>query len=274
MLLIPFIKKEHRFQAARTEDWREITEEEFHALSEKARAGDEEAQLALGYFYLDQAERKIEMLRSLPSGSPNLKGVAVLWDRNPVSYAAEEDRRTALAWFLKAAGKGCIDAIYQASVCYIRGEGTPVFFDKGAQLLEKAALAGHIQAQYELGMLYRHGQMSETGTYVEFPQNASLAAQWLQKAAEQGDVLAQYQLALCYEEGAGVEKDKKKAFFWHSRAAEGEYPCVWSFSKLGECYETGNGVEKDRNAAVAWYKKAAEQGDEEAYNALERLSES
>ncbi len=209
-------------------------QEEINELIAKAEGGDAEAQLALAYHYCDEAEKKLALFQSLPSGSPNLKGAAVMWDKNPITDAVNEDRRRAFLWFEKAAGLGSVEALYELSVCYERGAGTPSFPEKARKLLEQAANAGYMPAQYDFGMLYLYGKTNTAGEK-EFPKDEALAVKWLLKAAEQGDSLAQYQ--------------------------------------LGECFEEGTGVEANEETAIAWYEKSAERGNELAYQALERLKE-
>lgn len=307
MILIPFING-NGYRVARTEERDNLTEEELQALIVKAEAGDAEAQLSLGYYFCAQAEQKLEFLQNLPSGNPLMRGVLSLWDSNPIADAVNEDRKTAFGWFQKSAAQGSAEAIYQLSVCYTRGEGTPTFTEKGLELLEKAAGMGCAKAQYDLGMLYLYGEKSDVGVVI-VPQNNGLAVQWLTKAAENGDTLAQYYLAQCYEEGEVAKKDLRQAFDWYRLAAESEYPLAWAVNKLGEfyekgygtekdamhavtlyeeaaeqgdvagaynlgrCYEEGIGVSADTERAIFWYEKAADNGDEQAYEALDRLKE-
>lgn len=307
MILIPFVNG-NGYRGARTEEWENLTEEELQKLTDKASAGDSEAQLALGYYYCGEAERKLELLQNLPSGNPLMRGVLSLWDSNPVTDALNEDRKTAFGWFQKSAAQGSAEAIYQLSLCYTRGEGTPTFTEKGLELLKKSAGMGCGKAQYDLGMLYLYGEKSELDVVI-VPQNHKLAIEWLTKAAEGGDGLAQFYLAQCYEEGEAIPRDFDKAFHWYRCAAESEYPLAWAVNKLGECFEKGHGTEKDEKHAIelyreaaelgdvagaynlgrcyeegagveediqqalSWYEKAAENGDEQAWEALDRLKE-
>lgn len=211
----------------------ELTDAQREDLTEKAERGDIEAQLALAYYYRGEAEKKSELFRSIPSGSKYMRGPYCIDERNPVTDAVNEDRRAAFLWFERAAGQGSVEALYELSVCYLRGEGTPPFPEKSLALLKKAADAGYMLAQYDFGMLYLHGKTIMTGK--EIPKDEALAVKWLLKAAEQGDSFAQYQ--------------------------------------LGECYEEGKGVEADGEEALAWYQKAADLGSELAEQALERLKE-
>ena len=248
------------------------TEEELAALIKRAEAGDAEAQCDLGCFYRMQADMKLEHLRNtILSGSPNMRAPYNIGEKPPFFAFVEEDRRNAFEWFQKSAEQGNADAVYNLSLCYNRGEGTATHLTKARELLQKAAELGHLEAQYDLGMLYYHGVKKPNVQTFEIPQNPELAVKWLTKAAEQGDSLAQYQLGECHEEGTGTKKDLEKAFYWYQSAAKSDCQIPWVLSKLAECYELGIGVEEDIPKAIEWYEKAAEFGDEQAFDALDRL---
>lgn len=215
------------------EEREELTDAQLEDLTEKAERRDVEAQLALAYYYCGEAEKKLELFRSIPSGSKYMRGPYCIGERNPITDAVNEDRKAAFVWFERAAEQGSVEALYELSGCYLRGEGTPPFPEKALELLKKAADAGYMLAQYDFGMLYLNGKIIMTGK--EIPKDEVLAVKWLLKAAEQGDSFAQYQ--------------------------------------LGECYEEGKGVEADGEEALAWYQKAATLGSELAEQALERLKE-
>src|SRR6266542_4040823 len=80
-------------------------------------------------------------------------------------------------------------------------------------LTMRAAEAGDLDAQYNLGDCYRLG----TGTAVD-PQKA---VEWYTKAAEGGHLTAQYSLGVCYRLGTGTAVDPQKAVEWYTKAAEG-----------------------------------------------------
>jgi TPR repeat protein len=69
---------------------------------------------------------------------------------------------------------------------YATGDGVAQNLVKAAKWFEKAALLGHPQAQYNLGILYIKGE----GVAKDFAK----AAEWLQKAARQGYEEAQHAL--------------------------------------------------------------------------------
>lgn len=106
----------------------------------------------------------------------------------------------------------------------------------------------------------------------------------LQPLAENNDTRAQLQVGLLYRYGEGVEKDNKKANYWHKKALEinrkkigitdsisfypnnkkFNYEDIEALNGLGEAYYLGAGVESDWNRAENWYKIAADNGHQNA----------
>ncbi|HPC47135.1 MAG TPA: tetratricopeptide repeat protein [Deltaproteobacteria bacterium] len=77
--------------------------------------------------------------------------------------------------------------------------------------LEKAS-AGDVDAQYNLGVMYYHGE----GVPVDHEE----ALRWFHRAAEQGDADAQYSLGCMYGRGEGTAKDHGTSVQWFKRAAQ------------------------------------------------------
>lgn len=269
MIGIPFGIEEKKFDITRAEEREELTEEAVEQLLRAAEKGDAEAQLSLGYYYCAEAERKMEMFRNLPSGSPYMRAPFNLGERNPITEAARKDMERAFEWIDKSAKQGNIDALYRLSVCYLRGEGTPVFEQRAYDLLKRAADKGQIEAQYDLGMLYLSGSSNPQNQLNEFPRNTELAVKWLTRAAEQGDSLAQFQLGQYFDDA----EDFVRAAQWYQRAAECEYPLTWALCRFGELLEQGQGAPKDQPRAAQMYLKAAKLGDAEGAYRLGRCYE-
>ena len=81
----------------------------------------------------------------------------------------------------------------------------------------------------------------------------------MQAAAEDGDLDAEYRLALSYANGEdGAPEDEEKAFYWFSKAADGDH--IGAQFNLGLCYARGEGTEKDYDKAVKLFALTAEQG--------------
>lgn len=119
--------------------------------------------------------------------------------------------------------------------------------DETLSELRRKAEQGNAYAQFNLGIMYRFGQV--------VPQNYAEATSWFRKAAEQGLADAQYVLGTCYEFGEGVPQNYAEAAKWYRKAAEqGEISGQYF---LGFCYELGHGVPQNYKTAYIWYSLAA-----------------
>ncbi len=74
------------------------------------------------------------------------------------------------------------------------------------------AKQGDVDAQYNLGIMYYHGEGIE--------KNLEEALFWFLKAAEQDDPDAQYNLGFMYGKGEGVEKSHEQSMQWFVKAAQ------------------------------------------------------
>ena len=123
--------------------------------------------------------------------------------------------------------------------------------DEVVRLWEGAAEQGFKEAQYNLGVIYDHGQ----GVDVNYKK----AIEWYEKVAEQGYADAQYNLGVMYYHGHGVDVNYKKAIEWYEKAAkQGDADAQ---NNLGLMYEFGQGVGQSDSMAMRWYAKAAAQND-------------
>ncbi len=106
---------------------------------------------------------------------------------------------------------------------------------------------GNPDAQYNLGIMYRHGE--------GVTQDYKVASQWFKLAAEQGNASAQSNLGAMYDQGLGVTRDSNVAFEWFKLAAEKGNN--YSLFILGEMYQQGRGVIRDPIRAHMWWNIAA-----------------
>ena len=81
---------------------------------------------------------------------------------------------------------------------YMKGDLKTAFI-----IFEELAEKGDIEAQYNLGDMYRDGEGVR--------QDYKKAIYWYEKAANQGYAPAQYNLGVMYSNGKGVKQDYKKA---------------------------------------------------------------
>lgn len=152
-----------------------------------------------------------------------------------------------------------IESTRDASNAYDAGD-----YAKASLLYGLLAKQGNAVAQFNLGVMYEHGQ--------HLPRNAKEAIQWYLLAAEQGYAPAQFKLGRLYARGKAVPQDYDRASGLYLAAAEqGHAPAQVS---LGVMYEKGVGVLQNLQLATHWYQLAAAQSDPtaqrnlaEAYNA-------
>jgi len=96
---------------------------------------------------------------------------------------------------------------YQEGVdAYAKGN-----FAVALEKFKPLAEGGNMQAQFNLGVMYRQGQ--------GVPQDDKQAVDWWSKAAEQGHVEAQDNLGLRYARGQGVAQDWEQADKWFTISA-------------------------------------------------------
>ena len=106
---------------------------------------------------------------------------------------------------------------------------------------------GNADAQYKLGIMYRHGE--------GVTQDYQAAIKWFKLAAEQGNVSAQSNLGAIYDQGLGITQDSSAAFKWFKLAAESGNG--YARFILGEMYQQGRGVARDYLRAHMWWNIAA-----------------
>lgn len=126
---------------------------------------------------------------------------------------------------------------------------------------EKAALKGHVMAQFNLAQCYESS--------IGVSQDLSKSFYWYQKAAENGDMDAIYNTGCNYYMGKGCKKDYYEAVRYFEMAADKQY--TKAIYNLGICYRDGTGVQADCDKAVELLQQAANQGHEKAQTALQQM---
>lgn len=138
----------------------------------------------------------------------------------------------------------------------------PKMKKKGLAWIRKAAEAGCITAQAQLGSLYARGG--------GVAKDEQLAVEWYRKAiAADNYAPAQYNLALMHALGQGMPKDEKKAASLFRQAADQGLPQAQY--AVGEMYRTGTGEPRDEKLAAVWFRRGADNGDAMAQRALGRM---
>src|SRR4029453_3489697 len=139
-----------------------------------AKAGDEDAQVAVGKAYEQGGDTGI-------------------------------NRVEAAKWYGKAAEQGNVEAMFRLARLVSEGaQGVKKNLELAAKLYESAARQGHTEAQNQLGYCYQHG--------LGLKQSDANAVEWYKKAAAAGLAVAQNNLGLMYLNGQGVARDYAKAF--------------------------------------------------------------
>lgn len=86
---------------------------------------------------------------------------------------------------------------------------------QAAGLWRQLAQRGQVDAQYNLGLMYYHGD--------GVARDHAEAARWYRRAAEQGDVYARHRLGLMYLNGEGVAADEAEAHRWLTMSRAGHH---------------------------------------------------
>jgi TPR repeat protein len=204
---------------------------------------------------LDAAEKT---LRSYAAGDPDAEawlGV-VLIDRGKNGEAMKALQH--------AANAGSSEANHRLGLVFAQGlAGTARNDQRAVEYFEKAANAGHIRAQINLGILALRGQGSK--------RDLVQARAWLEKAAATDDPSALYVLGRAMEEyDDTVMADSVRAADLYRRA--GEKGHALAALRYGLAMADGIGVKRDPNGAQTWLLQAYDGGVPEAALALGDLS--
>ena len=163
---------------------------------------DIDAQFALGYYFLNDADKK--------------------------------DKRTNLGeaakWYLKAAEQGNIDALDQ--LIKLSEQNPEIYHNlkEAIPFFRKAAEQGNPEAQFQLGLIYEHSLGDE------LHYNFLEAETWIRKAAEQGNVNALYYLGKAFEQG---ERNQEIVKWYYEAAERGHETACFILGKAylhGICY--------------------------------------
>lgn len=157
------------------------------------------------------------------------------------------------AFLEHAAQGGDASAAYELGQGLVEGRFGLVDEIAGIPWLERAALADHPLAQFQLAWL---GRASDK------------RAQWLARSAALGYTPAEFYYGMALAYGQGVPADDGKAIEWYRRAADKGY--MEAQSSLAWRYLQGATLPLNETAGLEWSRKAAEQGHELAMTNLAR----
>lgn len=173
----------------------------------------------------------------------------------PAVKAKELTQEEYFAQLQKNAETGNAEAQFNLAWIYMHGEGysgvtfmrdVPKDLAKAHDWYQKAAAQGHVNAQYNLGMLYKLG--------LGVKEDAASAFMWLQKAAAQGSDIAQYNVGVMYADGAGVKRDLSRACAWLAlAAAQGNEKAKKNYIEIDAKLTPGQRAE-GQQLAISWKK--------------------
>ena len=110
------------------------------------------------------------------------------------------------------------------------------------------------QELFELAMKHIYGD--------GVPENNDLAVQLLTQAHDMGHIEATYNLGICYHYGYGTSIDLAKAFELYHESADAGYGK--GMELVGRFYNRGIYVQRDRKQAEYWLSRALESTDSAA----------
>src|SRR5450830_1580559 len=136
-------------------------------------------------------------------------------------------------------------------------------------LLELAALAGNVDAQFEIGLLYAKMDRNGDRVFMEHGlANFKKALNWLILAGEGGSALAWHALAKIHSRSIYSQRNLNVALQYLEKAADmGLLEAQYEFAQIS--WRNRRDDRLNDVKALYWWKKAAEQGDENAKAALE-----
>ncbi|HET7317296.1 MAG TPA: SPOR domain-containing protein [Sphingomicrobium sp.] len=143
--------------------------------------------------------------------------------RDGIEAWQNRDYAGAVAIWLPLAEKGNADAAFNLGQAYRLGRGVDINLAKAQSWLEKAARAGHLDAQTTLGLL-----LFDSG-------NRQAAMRWLKQAAERGEPRAMLVYGTALFNGDGVPRDPVMAYAYISRsAAQGLEPAKSTLEQMDQ----------------------------------------
>ncbi|MBZ5494180.1 MAG: sel1 repeat family protein [Acidobacteriia bacterium] len=256
------------------------------ALTQRAEAGEAQAQVELGRAYEDGKDvpqdyaKAVEWFRKSAE-----QGNAQAQNSLGVMYAqgrgVQGDREEAIRWYRKAAKQNSPEAIYNIAISYYNGEGVEANLNDAATWMMVASRKGDAQAtealkqiiqelhqrmnisKFQLAQLYNKGD--------EIPQDLPGAVSLYRELAEQEDEMwynerSRYQLCQLYATGKGVPQDYAKAKSWCKKSRTD-----FSYMVLGRMAEQGLGQSKNLREALGYYKEAAFRAVPDGYMDTARL---
>ena len=164
----------------------------------------------------------------------------------------------AMVWLHKAAEAGLLQAQTDLGGIYLEGgkNGIKANGKEAFFWFSKAAEQGSKEALYYQGLILHRG--------LDMPKDEAQALGYWEQAAHKGVAEAQYSLGLALAQQAG---SMQQAVQWLTKAVEAPAPklAAQAACALGNIYATGkNGIARNMPEAARWYEIAARGGDASA----------
>ncbi len=192
----------------------------FEEVKARAEKGDAEAQMWLGWYYLngegvalDSKQTAIWWRKSAEQGhavSINNLGHFYRGLRSREDTDQTQDLAQAVFWWRKGAELGHPSSLNSLAGCYFFGNGVEKDMVRAVSLYRKAAEQGHDESQFDLAGCYAKGEGVE--------KDMVQAVSWYRQSAQQGCGPAQHELADCYASGQGAPKDEVEAYAYYNLA--------------------------------------------------------
>ncbi len=168
-------------------------------------------------------------------------------------------------------------AMYKIGVFYLKGDGLKQDLNNAYKWLNKALLAGSIEAMNHFRLLDTKSKTDVRTTEEIFLAGKSLVSKYqveeampfLEVAAKEKHLKAVITLYEIYKEGIGVEKNFEKAYEILFKYQELKNPEI--YYRLGQAYEFGEGVDSSYVKAAKFYELATKIGHDRANIALQAI---
>lgn len=274
----------------------ELALELFQAASDR---GHPIAKYYLGIMYLygwgtdrDLDKSVHYFIQSAQMGVPEAMLLAGTLFRDGIGV--EKNIDAAINWFTLAleSESSATEAKYELAKIYYNGVDGKKDYHQAYTLMEEAANAGDINAQFNLGVMMIHAvSYSEAEKWLNMvlektddPQvyyylglvyinqdRFDEAVASFETAAEANNPDAIYYLGSMYFSGEYVEMNKQTAYALYTRAAElGQVDAQFM---AGLMLISGDGITEDQTLGIEWIRTAAESGNEFAATYLESKGE-
>lgn len=171
------------------------------------------------------------------------------------------DPRRCTDYFHRAVELGDTEAMITLAHYYSIGFGVTQSNEKYVELNQRAADAGNVKGNYNLGVSFEYGNFT--------PIDHDLAFRHYLVAANGGIPEAQHNLGSCYFKGKGTPQDKRRAIACYLHAAANDSKL--SQHSLGLVFLNGDGVDQDSVQALSWFMMARDNGLTESSAFVEDL---